>query len=590
MQTALLVLILLLAVVFYVTQWLSIEVTSLGVIVALVATSILEPAEALSGFSNPATVTVVAMLVLSAGIEKAGLVDYVAARLATWAEGGLTRLLCVLAVPAVGFSAFLNNTPIVAMLIPVAILLARRADLAPSKVLLPLSYLSILGGTCTLIGTSTNLLVDGLYRQSGGPGFGMFEFSAMGLVYLGVGGLYVLLVAPRVLPTRLALNELSSAAAPGHFVAEMMLTPDHRLAGKRVGEAFPHGREIRLLEVVRDEEPLLAPDPDLELRAGDVLFLEYTARSVKSLVEELGLEYGIPTSDEERVRISGVDLRLAEAVITPSSRFIGRRVRALGLSRKRGVQVLGLRRLGRLHQYDLRELRLRAGDVLLVQGEPIRLRVLQEEGDVLLVEGVERELTFPRQAPVALATLVAVVGLATLGVLPIPVLALAGIAVLLVTRCLNRREAMRAIDPAVLLLLAATIPLGLAMERSGLAHDLAARVVGLLGDASPQMLIAGVYVFTGLCTAVLSNNATAVLLTPIALDVSKDLGIDPKPLLVAIAFGASAAFATPIGYQTNTMVMGPGGYRFEDYLKFGLPLNAILAVAAALLIPVFWPL
>jgi di/tricarboxylate transporter len=293
---------------------------------------------------------------------------------------------------------------------------------------------------------------------------------------------------------------------------------------------------------------------------------------------------------------TGVDLRIAEAVVTPTSQFVGRRVRSLGLSRRHGVQVLAIRRLGRQHHTQLRDLRLHAGDVLLVQGEPAHLRNVHEEGDFLLIEGVERTLTFPERAPLAAGILAAVVLLAALGVAPIVLLALAGVGAMLATRCLATRDALRAVDPEVVLLLAGTIPLGLALEQAGLAARAAEWMVRIAGTdvagtaAGGVLLVGALYLLTSLLTEVLSNNAAAVLLTPIALGVAAQAGVDPKPLLVAIAFGASASFATPIGYQTNTLVMGPGGYRFADYLRVGVPLNALMAVTATVLIPVFWPL
>ncbi|MEM7306378.1 MAG: SLC13 family permease [Planctomycetota bacterium] len=577
------------AIALYATQAVRIEVTSLGVIVALAALGILTPEEALSGFSNPATVTVMCMLILSAGLQRAGVVDYVSMALSRWAAGGLPLLVATLALPCAAFSAFMNNTPVVALMIPVALGLARRAGQPASRVLLPVSYASILGGTCTLFGTSTNILIHEIYVDSGGPGFGVFEFAPLGLILLAVGFGYVVLGA-RFLPNRPAMSELLSAQAPGRFVAELVLPHGSRHEGRTIAQAFPSELDVAVIEVVRSEEALLKPPDDFRLTGGDAVFLEGDARSVHRLLSDPGLAAGTAVEDERRVKISRVDLRIAEAVVRPGSRFLQRRLRALGLSRRYGIQVLGVRRLGRHHQRNLREMQLRAGDVLLVQGEPSALRLLQEEGDVLLVEGVDRELTFPRRAPIALATLAAVVALATLGVAPIVVLSLAGVAALVATRCIDVRDAVRAVDPAVLLLLAGTFPLGLAMDKTGLARDLAEWLTGATGDASPMLLVGGIYLLTSVLTALISNNAVAVLLTPVVLGIAAQTGHSPQPYLMAVLFGASACFATPMGYQTNALVMGPGGYRFRDYLALGLPLNAAFTLICAVLIPIFWPL
>lgn len=616
MDTTLLLLLLATAILLFVTQVVRIEVTAVFLIVTLALTGILEPAEALSGFSNPATITVASMLVLSAGLERAGVVDYGVRLLSRGAGSGVRRLLVLIALPTITFSAFINNTPVVALMIPVVLSLSRRAGVATSKVLIPLSYFSILGGTCTLFGTSTNILVDALYRQHGGPGFGVFEFTPMGLVFVACGAVYILILAPRLLPERAGFSELLAVQAPGRFITEVVLKPGSRHIGRALEQVFPPDRDVTVMQVVRDEEALLSPPADLVLRELDVVYVESTARALQHLFADPELERGTAVADEERIplhsflagefrppkgllekeddastdRVSRVDLRLAEAVVTPNSRFIGQRVRTLGLSRKYGVGVLAIRRLGRQHQYRLRDLRLHAGDVLLVQGEPSALRVVHDEGDVLLVEGVESTLTFPEKAPLAAGILALVVLLAAAGVAPIVVLALGGVGLMLLSRCIDIRSAARAVEPDVLLLLAGTIPLGLAIEKVGVAAWVAEALVGLGGANAPWVILGVLYFSTSAATEILSNNATAVLMTPIALGLAERLGIDPKPLLVAIAFGASASFATPLGYQTNALVMGPGGYRFLDYLRIGLPLNLMLACVATFTIPCFWPL
>jgi di/tricarboxylate transporter len=343
-----------------------------------------------------------------------------------------------------------------------------------------------------------------------------------------------------------------------------------------------------VLELIRGEQVTIGPAPDTLVEADDVLLVEGTARTIHEMIHQGSVVHGTAVSDTERITISRIDLHLVEAVVAPNSRFQHREVQDLGLSRRQGIQVLAVRRLGRHHQYNLRRLRLHSGDVLLLQGSREALHNLQEEGEVLLIEGIDRTLTFPRKAPLAIAILVGVVMLAAIDVAPISMLAFAGVGVMLLTGCLTIPHATRALDPSVLLLLAGMIPLGLAMEETGLALRVAEFVVDFAGPLGPRFLIGAFYLLTSLLTEVLSNNAAAVVLAPICLGVASHAGIDPKPLLIAVAFGASASFATPIGYQTNTMVMGPGGYFVRDFLRVGVPLNLLMAIAATILIPLFW--
>jgi di/tricarboxylate transporter len=338
--TATLVVVLFAFLALLVSQAVRIEVVALATIAALALTGLLSPADAFSGLSSTATVTVAAMLVLSAGVERSGVMDALATRFARLGEQGERRLLLALLAPIALLSAFLNNTPVVALMVPVVLAVSRKTGVQPSRLLIPVSYVSILGGTCTLIGTSTNILVDSLYRESGGPGFGMFEFSGLGMVYLLVGGAYVVLLVPRLLPHRTALAEVMHATQPGQFVTEVSVPADSGLVGRRLAQVFGEAKDIRVLEIVRDEEAALGPDPDTVLRAGDLLLVEGTARTIHEMIDQRRVAYGTAVSDDERVPISRIDLRMVEAVIAPNSRFLHRKVRDLGLSRRLGIQVL----------------------------------------------------------------------------------------------------------------------------------------------------------------------------------------------------------------------------------------------------------
>jgi di/tricarboxylate transporter len=393
-----------------------------------------------------------------------------------------------------------------------------------------------------------------------------------------------------MLPKRKVLSQLLERQQRSRFVTELIIPDKSRLSGGSLGSLISGVEDVRILELVRGEDVLLGPPDNTEVETGDTLLIEGTPRGIHTILERQGIDLASAVADSQRVRISRMDLQVVEAVVTPNSPFFNLRLSEIGLNRLYGIKVLAVQRMGRHLHERLREMKLQVGDVLLIQGEESSLYELQATGNVLLVEGVERTLRFPRNAPIAFLIMVLVVGGATFGWMPLSVLAVGGAALMMLVRCLRVREAFRSLESSVLLLIAATLPLGVAMQKTGMAELLARAVIGIAEDFGPTILIGAVYLITSLLSAFLTNNATAVLLTPVVLEIGNETGIDPRPLLVAVAFGASACFATPIGYQTNLLVMGPGGYLFRDYLRIGLALNVILWLAAMLLIPMFWPL
>ena len=605
----------------YATNRLPTEVTATATLVALMATGLLSPAEALSGFSSTATITVAAMFVLSAGLMRTGALEAATIYLGRFAKGSARRLLLLLALVETPASAFMNNTPVVVMMIPVVVSLCREYNLRPSKFLLPVSYFAVLGGTITLLGTSTNILVSELYRKAGGPGFGLFEFSALGLIYAAAGIAFIVLVGHRLLPDYSPLASLTSGHSHTTYVTELIVNGESKLNGKTAAEVFNrialtdrsqppqsirrhrrlqgqrarqndenHHAAVTLLEVLRNGQSLQADTlRNLMLEPGDILVVSGVPKDIHLFQQTNNLDLATVIEDEERRATTDLEEQVIEAVVMPGSEMVGKPIGQLMLTRRFGVKVMGLQHQGTQQVQGLRTQRLEVGDVLLLRGKTAGLRKAAETCRLLLVEGVENTLVRKTKNTTALIIMASVVLLASFSEIPIVVLALAGAVAMVLTRCLRIDEAIGALETSTLMLLVGTIPIGVAMESTGLANTLVNGLLALSGDANPRLFLALFYLMTALLTELISNNAVAVLLTPVALSLAASLNISPMPLLVALLFGASAAFMTPFGYQTNAIVMGPGGYKFIDYLRIGTPLQLIMVVIASLAIPILWP-
>ncbi len=566
--------------------------TVLGGTVFLLVAGVIDAKQAFAGFSNSAPLTVAALYVVAAAVARTRAVEAVVARVSRAgprAEPGERGMLARIVAPTAAASAFLNNTPIVAMLIPGVVSWTRRVGRSPSRYLMPVSFAAIVGGTVTLIGTSTNVVVSGLLEESGEPGLGFFEIGKVGLPFAVLSVLLMILLVPLLLPDRRSPSETADADAR-EFTLELVVTDEPGVAGRSIAEAGLRNLEgVYLVEVERDGHRISSVRPDEILAAGDRLTFAGNVTRILDLQTKRGL-----TSSEERhfgATGAAVDRRLYEAVVAPNSALAGRTLKEVGFRGRYGAAVIAIHRAGERVTGKLGDVPLRAGDVLLaLAGPAFRPRALDRR-DFLVVAALDGDPP-PREdkAPLVGLIVLGMLVLVTTEVIDIlPAAFLAAFAVVAL-RILSPSEARDAIDLDVIILIAASFGLGAAMEASGLAKDLSEVLVEPFGGLGDRGLLLGVLLATMILTELITNNAAAILLFPVALTTATQAGLDPRPFAIAIAIGASSSFLTPIGYQTNTMVYGIGGYRFGDYARLGLPLSVLMIVVAMIFIPLGWPL
>jgi len=605
------------ALVLFVTEWLSPDITAIGILVSLVVfepyTNV-PPADAIGGFASSATVTIIAMYILSAGIQETGIVDRLGLYLARLTKGSDRKLLGA-TVGTTGISAgIINNTPVVAVFIPMITGLAEKSRISPSKLLLPLSYAAMLGGTLTLIGTSTNILASDLSRDLAAQSpqqypslhaFSMFEFTPVGIVVLLVGIAYLMTIGRRLTPARIEPTaDLTAEFDLDDHLSRVSVREGSPLVGHVIGEADEMIEseldiELDLLQVERDAETYFA-DSDHRLEIDDVLLVRSTLQDLNRVTEAFDLRQR-PRDGVEAVDLSGTDEpgTLVEAITLPESRLIGRTISETKLGERFDTTVLAIRRGETLLQSGLGDVVIGAGDTLLLQSTPEAIEYLDETGAVVVTQRAKSDRPHPDappddvaplspKTPIALGIMAGVIGLAALDLLPIVIAALGGVFAMVATGCLRANEAYDAVSWNVIFLLAGVIPLGVAMQRTGGA-ELIAELLVQSADVLPVFAVLVLfYVLTGLLANVITPVASVVLLVPIAAETASSIGAKALTFVMVVMFAASSAFMTPIGYQTNLMVYGPGGYKFTDYLRVGAPLQALLSVVATATIVLYF--
>ncbi|MFA7320496.1 MAG: SLC13 family permease [Dokdonella sp.] len=572
------------AVALFASEKVRIDLVALIVLVLLVVLQLVTPAEALAGFSNEATITVAAMFALSLGIERSGALEPLGRVLSRIRKPWLLTLALMLAIAPMG--AFVKNIALVATFLPLALRVCANTGTSPARVLLPMAYAAQMGGVCTLIGTSSNLLADSLAQQHGLAGFGVFEFTRLGALLAVVGITYLMLVGRWLLP-----KEISPVAAAetdiGKYVTELKVTAHSPLVGQTIADAkLGEKYSIYPLELLRGDRHLWSPRSQV-LAADDVLLV----RGDWDKIEEFRKRADLEIDPENRFGHDRKSARiLVEVMVKPASTIEGSSLEELDFRRNHDAIALAIHQRGRILRDKLKDVRLAAGDVLLLLvSEEAATALRSDERFVVLSEREDTRRTSKR-AVAAVLIMISVVVVSGLHWLPIPVAAIAGAVAMAIAGCYGRKDLYEGIDWKIIVLLAAILPLGTAIENSGLSHTLVAAGMGVVGEHGPIAALLMVYLLTALLTELMGHNPSVVLMIGIAITVAHSVGADPRPFVVAVAFAAATSFATPVGYPTNTMVYYAGGYRFMDFMKVGIPLIAIFCALSMYLIPLFWPL
>ncbi len=600
--------------IFYVSERASMEMTSVGLICALlvffhffpvvsdVGNNLVDPIRILHGFSNPALITVLALLVIGQGMVRTGILDHGARVILSLVRKGTGSILAmfIALIVVMAISAFLNNIPVVVIFIPIMQALAARFGQSPSKWMIPLSYAAVFGGMITLIGSGTNLLVNGALIEMDEQPFGFFDFSVSGLVLASVGLVYIVLIVPRLLPARDQLANQDVSKEGKHFLAQITIAPDATLVGEKIiGGIFRSLPNMTVRMIERNQQTILPPFEEYEVLSGDVLVVAATRIALReTLTSNAGLLH--PVLDDVRLKLQDAtseivfkpweegEQMLAEIMVAPASKLIGRTLSQIGFRYKTNCVVIGVQRRSRMVRSRITDIRLQAGDVLLIQGQPTDVGRIKNYRDVVLIEWSTEELPALDHARRSLGIFFLVVFFAATGLVPVVVSSLCGAAAMVASGVINIEQAFRSMDAKIVTTIAAALALGVALQETGGAVFIANGLVSVMEGQTPTFILSMFFLLVAVSANIVSSKACAVLFTPIAVDMAHVIGAPPEAFALAVVFAANCSFASPLGYQTNILVMAPGGYRFIDFLRAGTPLVILMWLAFSLFVPWYY--
>ncbi|GAA5521699.1 SLC13 family permease [Aliifodinibius salicampi] len=581
-----------LALFLFATDYVSFDVAAIILVVCLLASGILTPQEGFSGVSNPATITIAAMFVISEGLRRTGILNKAGNFFCAKMENSFWPWLLVMLLFVSFTSSFMNNTAVIMIFIPVMIDIATRIGISPSKLLMPLSFAGIFGGISTLIGTSTNLLVSSIVEDRGGTGFSMFDFTPMGLLFLGAGFLYMFLYGINAIPSRREEeeDELTAEFGMNEYLTDLTVQPGSDLIGNILdAEKLTRALDLDVLRIFKSGYDSSAQRNEVRIQKNDILRIRGSADEIEKLLrrEDLALR---PSHEWVDMDLQHGRDALVEAAVAPESSLEALKLSDIDFGERFGAVPLAIRHHGKLQQEKLGDIQLSGGDSILLSMSKERIQELSNDPAFVITSELDVMRPRTEKTPIVLGILAMVVGIAALGIAPIVVTAPAGVIALILTGCISTEEAYTAINWKIIMLLVGVLPLGTAIDKTGAGAIIAETLINLLHDLGPVALLSGLYLITTMITAIITTNASVALLAPIAFEVAGQIGVNPEPMVLAVSYAACLTFITPFGHHANTLIYGPGQYKFTDFTKIGLPLNLIYWIIATVFIPIIWPL